>query len=447
MKLSKLQKRSIEKKEQIKGKTVVAIDPASKKHQVEILSPEAIPMMRSFKIFNTGEGFKKLLHKLEGIKKEFPSTEFLFAIEPSGHYWIPLLFFFKKRGYEFVLVPGLFVKRSREIEDHTSRQDDPKDAHVIGELALRGKYSQERQPQGIYAELRNLSNAWLEITQDKSALRMKIRAILDVYFPEFLGLFSDFLGASGRFLLSKCPFPNDILKEDSALLSQEVFRISRCRIDSTRISKLKQFAESSVGIEEGIAGAQFRLRLLLDKYELCEKQHKDISTEIDAYLNCIDYTPFLLSLPGVGLISVALLLGQTGDLRNYKTVADLLSYAGLDLIYADSGKRFGMRRISKRGRPKLRLILFQITLAFLQHNNFARRKYLKQRLAGKKPTQAIVSSISFFVRIMFSVVKEEREYTPLDPSEPLFQEIQQLEKQLDKKLKKQNKGNNLKKAA
>lgn len=98
MKLSKLQKRSIEKKEQIKGKTVVAIDPASKKHQVEILSPEAIPMMRSFKIFNTGEGFKKLLHKLEGIKKEFPSTEFLFAIEPSAIIGFPYFSFSKSEG-------------------------------------------------------------------------------------------------------------------------------------------------------------------------------------------------------------------------------------------------------------------------------------------------------------------------------------------------------------
>jgi transposase len=447
MKLSKMQKRSLEKRAQIKNKTVVAIDPASSKHQVEILSPEAIPMTRSFKIFNAGEGFKKLLRKLEGIKKEFPSTEFIFAIEPSGHYWIPLLFFFKKRGYEFVLVPGLFVKRSREIEDHTSRQDDPKDAHVIGELALRGKYSKERQPHGIYAELRNLSNAWLEITQEKASLRMKIRTMLDVYFPEFLGLFSDFLGASGRFLLSRCPFPNDVLEEDLVILSQKIFKISRCRIDSTRITELTQKAESSIGIEEGLAGARFRLGLLLNKYELCEQQHKKISFEIDAYLNYIDYSPFLLSLPGVGLVSVALLLGQSGDLRNFKTVADLLSYAGLDLIYADSGKRIGCRYISKRGRPKLRLILFQITLAFLQHNNVARRKYLKQRLAGKKPIQAIVSSISFFVRIMFAMVNEGRVYIPLDPSDPLVHEIQQLEKQLDKKLKKQKNRKHLKKAA
>jgi transposase len=443
MELSKSQKRSIEKRKSISGKTIVAIDPSSKKHQVAILSPDAIPLMRSFKIFNTGRGFNRLLQKLEGIKKSFPSVEFLFAIEPSSHYWIPLLFFFKKRGYQFVLVPGLFVKRTREIEDHTSRQDDPKDAHIIGELVLNGKYCEERMPQDIYAELRNFSNDWLELSGEKAALRMKIRMLLDKYFPEFLKLFSDFLGASGRFLLSNCPFPKDVLQQDIRLLKEQIYKISRCRIDDGRVDDLIESAETSIGIYEGILSARFRLRHLLEKYELYELHQKEIAFEIDAYLNCIEYTPFLLSLPGVGLISVMLLLGQTGDLRNYNTVADLISFAGLDLIYADSGNRVGKRRISKRGRKQLRLILYQMTLAFVQHHNIARRKYLKQRINGKKPTQAIVSSISFFVRVMFSLVKQERNYLKLDPSDAVYQEIKQLEKQLEDKSKR----NTQKKAA
>jgi len=51
-----------------------------------------------------------------------------------------------------------------------------------------------------------------------------------------------------------------------------------------------------VGVEQGIGGARSRLRHLLAKYELCEQHQKEIISEIEAYLNCIDYTPFLLSL-------------------------------------------------------------------------------------------------------------------------------------------------------
>lgn len=447
MKLSKAQKRSIEKRNFVKGKTIVAIDPASKRHQVAILSPDELPLMPSFKIFNTGNGFKRLLRKLEGIKKQFPATEFLFAIEPSGHYWMPLWSYFKKRGFPFVLVPGLFVKRSREIEDQTSRQDDPKDAHIIGELALHGKYCVEHQPQDIYAELRNFSDEWLELSQQKASWRLKIRMLLDKYFPEFPRLFSDFLGATGRFLLHHCPFPQDVLHQSKIFLKEQVYRVSRRRLDEERVIELQQAAAESIGLEQGLMTARFRLRHYLAQYELCEQQQQEIVSEIEAYLNCIDYTPFLLSLPGVGLISVMLLLGQTGDLTKFKTVADVLSYAGLDLIYGDSGNRVGQRHISKRGRKQLRLVLYRMTLAFIQKYNIARRKYLHQRLAGKKPKQAIVSTIAFFVRVLFAVVKQQRYYQPLDATDPLVQEINQLEQQLAAKVKRHDKYIHLKKAA
>lgn len=430
MSLTKTQERSVAKKAAVKNKIIVAIDPASRRHQVEIISPKGIPVSRSFKIFNTGEGFKRLWRKLEGVKKQYPSVEVLFAIEPSSHYWIPLWYFFKKRGYTFVFVPSLLVKRARELEDHTSRKEDPKDAHLVGELTLQGKYCQDNQPEGIYAELRTLSNTWCDITKQKAAVRMRIRAMLDIYFPEFIGFLSDFLGATGRYLLSICPFPKDVLSTSAVTLGHEIVRSSRSRLDFNKAFELKGLAESSIGIDDGLLAARTKLRLLLNQFEFYEKQLKTIAKEIKAYLNCIDYAPFILSLPGVGVISAALLLGQTGDLRNYQRPAELISYAGLDLVYWDSGNYKSRRHISRRGRSRLRLVLFQITLAFVKHNNIARRKYLKQRLAEKRPTQAIVSSISLFVSILFAVVNQKREYQVLEDSHPLVAEIKKLEHQL-----------------
>lgn len=439
MSLTRAQQRSVAKKATVKNKIIVAIDPASRRHQVEIISPKGIPMDRSFKIFNTGQGFKRLCRKLDGVKKQYPSVEVLFAIEPSSHYWIPLWKFFKKRGYTFVFVPSLLVKRSREIEDHTSRKDDPKDAHLVGELTLQGKYCQDNQPEGVYAELRTLSNTWCDIIKQRAAVRMRIRAMLDIYFPEFIGFLSDFLGATGRYLLSTCPFPKDVLSTNAVTLGREIVRISRSRLDFDKAFELKELAEGSIGIDDGLLAARTRLKLLLNQFEFHKKQLETIAEEIEAYLNCIDYAPFILSLPGVGLVSAAVLLGQTGDLKNYYKPEELISHAGLDLVYWDSGKYRSRRHISRRGRPRLRLILFQITLSFVRHNNIARRKYLNQKLAGKSPTQAIVSSISLFVSILFAVVKQEREYQHLEDSHPLVAEIKKLESQLDKKTKKASK--------
>jgi len=143
--------------------------------------------------------------------------------------------------------------------------------------------------------LHNFSNDWLELSQEKASYRLKIRMLLDHYFPEFPKLFFGFLIATGRFLISKCPFPTDVLKQNVLLLREQVYRVSRCRIDDERIMELRQAAATSVGVDQGIGGARFRLRHLLAKYELCEQHQKEIISEIEAYLNCIDYTPFRLS--------------------------------------------------------------------------------------------------------------------------------------------------------
>jgi transposase len=216
-------------------------------------------MMRSFPIFNTGEGFKRLNRKLEWVKKTYPSEEIIFAIEPSSHYWFPLFYFFKKRGYNIVLVPGLFVNRSRELEDNTTRKDDPKDAHIIGELASRGKYCYERQPEGVYAELRHLSDSWLDLSEDKANIRLKIRSILENRFPEFIEIFSDYLGTTARYLLKRCPFPVDLLHDDFDELCQQVFEKSRAKLNSSTVIKLQQAAKSSIGFTEGITVARIQL--------------------------------------------------------------------------------------------------------------------------------------------------------------------------------------------
>lgn len=58
---------------------------------------------------------------------------------------------------------------------------------------------------------------------------------------------------------------------------------------------------------------------------------------------------YLMSIKGVGVISAAIVLGQTGSFGNYSNAKKLEKLAGLDLIENSSGKRIGQKGISKRG--------------------------------------------------------------------------------------------------
>lgn len=69
-----------------------------------------------------------------------------------------------------------------------------------------------------------------------------------------------------------------------------------------------------------------------------------------------------LSIPGIGLLSVAVVLAETDGFELFKNVGQLVSYAGYDVIENQSGKHVGRTRISKRGNSRLRRALHMCSL-------------------------------------------------------------------------------------
>jgi len=65
----------------------------------------------------------------------------------------------------------------------------------------------------------------------------------------------------------------------------------------------------------------------------------------------------LKSIPGIGDVT-ALYLVNLFDRYSFSNINQLVSYVGLDLIFADSGQKRGRRRISKQGPSELRRLLF-----------------------------------------------------------------------------------------
>jgi transposase len=76
------------------------------------------------------------------------------------------------------------------------------------------------------------------------------------------------------------------------------------------------------------------------------------------YLEQVPYSKSLLSVKGIGAITVAGLIGEVGDFRQFHTLWEVMKLAGLDLFEISSGKHKGNRHISKRGRPLLRKLLY-----------------------------------------------------------------------------------------
>ncbi len=123
-------------------------------------------------------------------------------------------------------------------------------------------------------------------------------------------------------------------------------------------------------------------------------------------------TKYLRCVPGIGLVTVATLLGETGGLRHYRSAEDVIKLAGLNLYEVSSGQHRGKRRITRRGRSLLRAALYRAAVCVVRRSGLLREFYERLRVRGKYGAVALVAVACKLMRVLFSLVRDSRCYTP-----------------------------------
>jgi transposase len=80
-------------------------------------------------------------------------------------------------------------------------------------------------------------------------------------------------------------------------------------------------------------------------------------------------------IPGLTAVGAAAILAETGDPRRYDSSSSLVKHAGLSPSDNASGAFEGQARISRRGRPGLRLTAWRAAWAVIVHNPVMAAKY------------------------------------------------------------------------
>lgn len=78
------------------------------------------------------------------------------------------------------------------------------------------------------------------------------------------------------------------------------------------------------------------------------------------------------SIPGVETIVAATVIAETNGFEHFNNRAQLVSFAGYDVVQNQSGKKEGLTRISKKGNTHIRRILYFAALSsskyIVKHN-------------------------------------------------------------------------------
>lgn len=292
-------------------------------------------------------------------------------------------------------------------------KSDYKDAKVIANLVRNGNYTEPKLPAKEYADLRILMNTREKITNNLSQVKSRIAGWFDRYFPEYPKVFKSWDGKASLMTLRQFPTPEEIVskgaKDILVCWKTEVKR----GVGIKRAEQLCGAAEVSIGLKEGLVAARIQLHMLLEEFDLYMKQEEQIMSEVLEILGNIPGTAEMLSIPGVGVVTIAGFLAEVGDINSYDHGQQIIRLAGLNLVENSSGDRKGKTGISKRGRSRLRALLFRCILPLVAKNNEfkALHKYYTTRTQNPlKKKQSLIALVGRLIRILHTLGTKQRIY-------------------------------------
>jgi len=105
-----------------------------------------------------------------------------------------------------------------------------------------------------------------------------------------------------------------------------------------------------------------------------------------------DQVPFLVQLPGVGVLTAMVLLSAIGEIERFPSAKHLVGYSGLGARVHASGQTFRTGGITKQGRRELRAALVEAAWMAVEHSEHWRTTF--ERLATRTGRQKAIVAIA-----------------------------------------------------
>jgi transposase len=255
-------------------------------------------------------------------------------------------------------------KKLRIIAEST-RKSDRLDAQVLAEFLARDMIPEAYRPTPRQRQHRRLVRHRCFLRRRASSARTKIRQILADYNADRPDLFT----TEGQAYLSTVA----VSPADRFVLEQ---------LTAAWTSHCQQLAQ-----------ADRQLRLFAKKAPTVEAEARTV----------------LQSIPGVGPVTIDVVLSEIGDIRRFRSAKDVMAYAGLVPGYRESAGKSKQLGITKDGSRLLRWALVEAAWRLVRHSRRWQTIFenLRQRCGKKK---AIVAIARRLLGVMVAVWRKGETY-------------------------------------
>lgn len=368
---------------------------------------------KPLRFHNTAEGFKTFKDWAVNIMKANGLEKIIVGMEPTSIYWEALATYCKDNGMILVHVNPAAVHKSKELDDNDPSKNDRKDPKVIAGLVADGRYQFPYMPEEEYAELRELSNLRIRTQESLTQCKNRLSRWYSRYFPEFKGAYKNVVSKTAMMILDLYPLPEDIVTLGVEGILQ-IWRSKKVRgAGERKARKLYEAARNSIGRKEAASIARIEFKSIKEDLDRYQERLDEIEKKADEILPKIKNVDKLFEIKGVGKATVLTFLSEIGEISRFDNPKEIQKLAGYAIVTNESCKHQGEKRISYRGRKRLRWVLYQTALSVIAKNAEFRQIHAYYTTRANNPLKGIQSVVAVackMIRIFYKILTDGVSY-------------------------------------
>ena len=379
----------------------VGIDIAKRTHYASVMNSDGEILAEPFPFTNDLAGFQKLLSCIGS----FPKEQLLIGMESTAHYAENLTCFLFSRDFQVCIINPIQTASLRKSNIRKTKTDSVDTFLIIKALSLHD-YRRFSKRDYDSLQLKNLCRFRQKLMKARTKVKIQLVSYVDLIFPELQYLFKSGIHTKSCYALLKTESnPDRIAKMHLTRLSNLLKKTSKGHYTKNHAIALKELASQSVGIKDDTLSLQ--ILQSIEQIEMYTQQISKVEASICEIMDCMDSV--IKTIPGIGNLNGAMIIGEIGDISRFEKPCQLLAYAGLDPSVYQSGKFTAARtRMSKRGSKLLRYALINAAWQLTLHNETFKAYYDLKVSQGRRHYNALGHVAHKLVRVIHKMMTDNR---------------------------------------